>query len=579
MLGRQSLDEVFKQMCSSRAFIEKLEKKIGKKPDYASLRKLQDDPGFNELSDHVFSMLSPLADTEESALCCILRMRESELRVLQQLHSKLHTSDSSKLVLEADISSRRKIVDILKYALKLNQQENANGIPLAFDNPSDELDTDAANMCQRIVQRRLNFLELIVDGSLDGAQQQHVSCETKHSSINQRLAEAAKNVERSLNSLGNHSELSIQDLDCSSVGTIIPHISDLHNRALESSNETPEQVTTTSSYACHSVNDKSDSDRSCSVVDISDGNRFHLKSLDDQNAIFPKQDMQISASSTHQSTALNQKFEFMTAIPRKSSPSTPLSTAHIGTAIAETISSYPEQRLKGKMLWLHASQRDSSTMKNIAPFAMVKHSANADIIPPTSQLASRISLHPKKGDVLENKSSCSIPPLRKSDIQPSPHKNFTCDSPIVVEAHNKDDLESYCQSKATVLKIRRSSIGSFSQSKGAESQSPIRYIYADLVHSSQNSPSGGHQDRASPIEVVVTRPHIVHTSGIETVRSPRKYEAQVNRLRSSSVGRSPSSDAPLFRESHFPVMKQGSHLELRSPNDRFASAENPLGWV
>jgi hypothetical protein len=582
MLGRQSLDEVFKNMCSSRNFIEKLERTIGRKPDYAALRKLQDDPGFNELSDHVFSMLTPLADSEETALCCILRMRESELRVLQQLHSKLHNGDSSKCILESDISSRRKIVDILKYALKLNQQENVNGVPLAVENPSDELDTDAANMCQRIVQRRLNFLELIADGSIDSAQQHNVPCETKHSSINQRLAETAKNVERSLNSLGSHSDLSMHDLDCSSFCAINPpHLSDRTNFESEPSNETTDLVMPVSPLACHSI-----IECSVSAVDTNQGDRFDLKysDVDDEFPRLPG----MRTSSVHQSTTLIQKFEVMTAIPRRLSPSVPLSTSHICTTITGKVPCDSEQKLNGKMLRLSdANQTVFKNMKQIAPFAMVKQS-KTDLVPAASKLSTPATTSDDSVVITnvptKNSHKYNIPPLRKYDIQPSPHKNFSCTSPTTIEAEKADDLESYCQSKATVLKIRKSSIGSFAKSKGADSHSPIRYIYADLVHSSQSSPSGGNGGCASPVDIVVTRPCIAHVSGLETVRSPRKYEAQMNRLRSSSVGRSPhASDAPLFRESHFPVMKKGSHLELRSPNERFEAAvalvKHPLGWV
>ena len=591
MLGRQSLDDVFKHMCSSRAFIEKLEKNIGKKPDYAALRKLQDDPDFNELSDHVFSMLTPLADSEESALCCILRMRESELRVLQQLHSKLQSSDSSKFALETDISSRRKIVEILKYALKLNQQENLNGVPLTIEDPSAELDTDAANMCQRIVQRRLNYLELIADGSVDGPQRHNVSFETKHSSINQRLAEAAKNVERSLNSLGSNSDLSIRDLDCSSTCAIVPRPSDAFSSASEPVNEALGHASTSSIFASHDVLDKS-----VSVVDTFEGNRFDLKCSDTADTFSQTySDSHISSPGTN----LSHKFEVMTAIPRKSRPILPLSTANISLTIARTISSRSGQRSTCDFLPLSDSSNDpQKAMKTISPFAMVKQfSSCKDIISPlplghqypgTSRVANVDTAAVDTVVPPEKSYKSNDPPLRKSDIQPSPHKIFNSCSPVVLEANTAessdkiDNLESYCQSKATVLKIRKSSIGSFPQSPGANGHSPIRYIYADLVHASNGSPSGGGRTRTSPSDVVVTRPHIASLAGSDTIRSPRKYEAQINRLRSSSVGRTPLSEPPPFRESYFPVMRQGSHLELRSPNDRFNAAsvdKKPLGWV
>jgi hypothetical protein len=595
MLGRQSLDDVFKHMCSSRAFIEKLEKNIGKKPDYAALRKLQDDPDFNELSDHVFSMLTPLADSEESALCCILRMRESELRVLQQLHSKLQSSDSSKFALETDIGSRRKIVEILKYALKLNQQENLNGVPLTIEDPSAELDTDAANMCQRIVQRRLNFLELIADGSVDSAQRHNVSFETQHSSINQRLAEAAKNVERSLNSLGSNSDLSIRDLDCPSTCAIVPRPRDAFSSASGPVNEALEHASTSSIFASHDVLDKS-----VSVVDTFQGNRFDLKCSDTADTFSQTySDSHVSSPGTDQSTTLSHKFEVMTAIPRKSRPILPLSTANISSTIARTISSRSGQRSQSDFLLLSdSSNGPQRAMKTISPFAMVKQPSSCkDSISPL-QLGHPFPGTSRVGNVdtaavdavipLENSFKSNDPPLRKSDIQPSPHKIFNSCSPVVLEANTAeltdkiDNLESYCQSKATVLKIRKSSIGSFPQSPGANGHSPIRYIYADLVHASNGSPSGGGRTRTSPSDVVVTRPHIASLAGSDAIRSPRKYEAQMNRLRSSSVGRSPLSEPPLFRESYFPVMRQGSHLELRSPNDRFNAAsvdKKPLGWV
>jgi hypothetical protein len=566
MLGRQSLDEVFKSMCSSRSFIEKLELTIGKKPDYAALRKLQEDPEFNELSDHVFSMLTPLADSEETALCCILRMRESELRVLQQLHSKLQSEDASKLILEVDINSRKKIVEILKYALKLNQQENIHGIPLTDEDHADELDADAANMCQRIVQRRLNYLELIADGSIDGTQQRQSPFTPKLLSINQRLANTAKNVERCLSSLGGNNELSMHDLECSPGLAPMPRLGDS-----TSENGTPDsfgdghEILTASQLGLHPA----------------EFDRFDLYGTDSEASLSQAKspslaEAPVSSLSVIQHSTLSHKFEVMTAIPKKFKPMHPLSTANVSATFSEAVSSHSDRRSKNNLLSRHDSNHSfQSRVKMIAPFAMVKqliHSKDCCVPQPSKCMISVSSQtlnvdHSALAAVpTEHAPICDTVSLRNPDLQHSPR------SPRAL------DLEFYSQSKSTVLKIRKSSIGDFSQSKGVDGHSPVTCVYADLVHSSNYSPSG--KSGASPAALLVKRPQILDT---EAIRSPRKYEAQINRIRSASVGRVSASDAPLFRESYFPVMKEGSHLEFRSPNERFVSANSdspkPTGWV
>lgn len=573
MLGRQSLDEVFKSMCSSRSFIEKLELTIGKKPDYAALRKLQQDPNFNELSDHVFSMLTPLADSEETALCCILKMRESELRVLQQLHSKLQSDDASKLILEVDINSRKKIVEILKYALKLNQQENINGIPLADEDHAEELDADAANMCQRIVQRRLNYLELIADGSIDGTQQRQSSFTPKLMSINQRLAETAKNVERCLSSLGGNYELSMHDLECSPGLAPTPRPGNNN-----SENGTPDsfgdgrEILTASQLDLHPA----------------EFDRFDLHGTDSDASLSQAKSPSlaeaaaVSSQSVEQHSTLSQKFEVMTAIPKKFKPMYPLSTANVSATFSEAVSGYSDRRSKNNLISRHDSNHNfQSRAKMIAPFAMVKqlfHSKDR-CAPQPSKCMISVSSQTQNVDhsalaaiPTEHAPICDTVLLRNPDFQHSPRLDLQCSSPRAL------DLEFYSQSKSTVLKIRKSSIGDFSQSKGVDGHSPVTCVYADLVHSSNHSPSG--KGGVSPAALLVKRPQILDT---EAIRSPRKYEAQINRIRSASVGRVSASDAPLFRESYFPVMKHGSHLEFRSPNERFVSAfsdgQKPTGWV
>jgi hypothetical protein len=578
MLGRQSIDEVFKSMCSSRILIEQMEQNIGKKPDYSALRTLQSDPNFNELSDHVFSMLTPLSESEETALFCILRMRESEMRVLQQLHSKLQCEDSSRLILEADICGRRKIIDILTYSLKLNQQENKQGIPLTIEDQADELDTDAANMCQRIVQRRMNYLELISDGSTHATQQSQKSFTPKLSSINQRLAETAKNVERSLNSLGGNLELSLHDLDCSPARDAIPNGSDGDTERIS-----------LSSFCVIS-----DTPTNCNAgLDSPEGNRFDLQCANSdvvisQMHLLSHSEAFVPASSIDQNRDLSRTFEVLTAIPQKSSPSPPPSATKVIDVFATAVPGCLHESSKSNSLPRHDPEHNFlRAVNSIAPFAMVKQRSHSDHSNAARSLSRplRVSSQLSKDDV-SRAHAVQTPkfdrlPVRKSDIQHSPHTYENDNSQRLAHPDDGFDLESYSQSKATVLKIRKSSIGQFSA--GAGGLSPVRYIYADLVHSSNNSPSGGKGVRATPMDVVVTRPHIAHCESPDAIRSPRKYEAQITRLRSASVGRTPVSDAPLFRESYFPVMKAGSHLELRSPNERFNPAsiisKHPPGWV
>ena len=584
MLGRQSLDEVFKSMCSSRNLIEQLEKNIGRKPDYSALRRLQEDPGFNDLSDHVFSMLTPLADSEETALCCILRMRESEYRVLQQLHSKLQIDDSSKLSLEKDIKSRRKVIEILKYALKLNQQENAQGVPLNIEDETDDLDTDAANMCQRIVQRRLNYLEFIADGSNDGAQQLRISAAPKPSDFNQRLAETAKNVERSLNSLGGCSELSMHDLDASPVCAVNP----------------PSRHGTSAPDSPASVRVGRDLFKSFFCSDASETlNRFDLKCADSNDAKSNTSSLSLAEGhpatvSSEQSSNLTAKFEFMTAIP-KSRLNHPLSTSNIAATFSGTSLNHGGQKPSGNAAMRpHAGQTFVSPMRRIAPFAMVKQSLHHDDAAPMNSTASTCCTYTQT--LTEDDAAIdtvrhgqpprlNFSPFHKSPSQSSCAATFECASPSAPSKDQSFDLPSYSASKSTVLKIRSSSIGHSARPTVATRDSPIRYVYADLVHA-YNSPSSSEADGAALKSVSVTRPLIMATEG---VRSPRKYEAQISRMRSASVGRTHASEAPLFRESYYPVMKQGSHLELRSPNDRFATmhvapiaanfSKNPDGWV
>jgi hypothetical protein len=228
-------------------------------------------------------------------------------------------------------------------------------------------------------------------------------------------------------------------------------------------------------------------------------------------------------------------------------------------------------------------------MKAIAPFAMVKQFSHQNDFhcPRTSTSSSSVSTQ----TFLEFGTACiaktptvSPIPLSQRDTQLN-LKHSKCSSPSTIESTQMHDLDSYSESKSTVLKVRRSSFDQATHSNSDHSNLPIRYIYADLVHSSKHSPSECGANDSIEGDVMVSRPRIAHVPGSETVRSPRKYEAQINRMRSASVGRVHAS-APLFRESHFPVTKQGSHLELQSLSERFDTGPSaavrihePLGWV
>jgi len=559
--------------------MEQLEKTIGRKPDYTALRKLQENPGFNEFSDHVFSMLTPLAESEETALCCILSMRESEFRVLLQLHSKLQNDDASKLVLEADIKSRRKVIEILKYALKLNQQENAHGVPLIIEEDNSDLDTDAANMCQRIVQRRLNYLEFIADKSNDS--ELLMAAAPMSSSIHQRLAETAKHVERSLHSLGGGSELSMRDLDGSPVCAINP--------PLCNGMSAPDSPA--------SFNVGRDLLKSFCGSDASGSlNRFDSK-CPDSNDLFSNTPSS-SHADAHPSTVsgekcanLNETFEFMTAIP-KSRLNHPLSTSNIGAPFSGSASSHSRQKSIGSAP-RHTIHSFTGPMRRVAPFAMVQQSLHPNAAVPSNSTAATCCISTQTSidfdatmDPVRREQAPQLDflPFHKSPTQNTCAAHFECSSP---RARSKDpsfDLQSYSASKSTVLRIRSSSIGQSVPSKGATDDSPIRYIYADLVHAFNDSPSSGKANDGALKAVCVTG-----ANAAGPVRSPRKYDAQISRMRSASVGRVTASEAPpLFRESYYPVMKQGSHLELRSPNDRFtativaslaaALSKNPDEW-